>query len=80
VISGCVHLQCGLSGNVGSAEEKSYRAEAVNTSRETLVEFSGKNTIYIRVIEALEEGKELRIGDFGAVDGRDELNGNMAVL
>jgi hypothetical protein len=58
----------------------SYRAEAVNTSRKANVEFGGKNTVYIRVVEALEEGKVLRIGDFDAVEGGDQLDGDMAVL
>ena len=58
----------------------SYRAEAVNTSRKTVGQFGGKNTINIGVIQALEEGKVHRTGDFGGVDGRDQLDRNMAVL
>ena len=59
---------------------KSYRAEAVGTSRKTVGQLGGKNTINIGVIQALEEGKVHRTGDFGGVDGRDQLDGNMAVL
>ena len=80
MVSGCVHLQSGFSGKFGDDEEVPYRAEAVNTSRKADVEFGGKNTIHIRVVQALEEGKELRIGDFGAVEGVDQLDGDMAVL
>ncbi len=72
VISGCVHLQCGFSGHVGdAAEETSYRAKAVNASRKTSGDSGGKNTIHIGVVQALEEGKELGIGDFGGVKGGD---------
>lgn len=49
----------GISGHVGgAAEETSYRAEAVNTSRKTFVQYSGQNTIDIGVIQALEEVEE----------------------
>jgi len=56
-----------------------HRAEAVNTSRETVGQVGGKDAILILVVQTLEEGKLRRIRDGGAVDGVDELNGNMAV-
>jgi len=56
-----------------------HGAEAVNTSRETSGQGGGKNTILILVIQTLEEGKDFRIRDSGAVDGGDGLNGNVAV-
>lgn len=80
MVSGGVHLQYGVSNGAGDAEKRSYRAEAVNTSRKTFGQISGKNTTLIRVVQALEEGKHLRIGDLNAVDGGDLLDSNMAVL
>ena len=61
-----------VSGNVREADEAtSYRAKAVNTGRKTIGQLGGKNTVNIGIVQALEEGKELGIGDFGGVKGGD---------
>jgi hypothetical protein len=82
MISGCIHLRYGISNIVNDAEEKerSYRAEAVNTSRKTCSQIGGKSTILLIVVQAFEEGKHRRIGDIGAVEGGNFLDSNMAVL
>jgi len=48
-----------------------HRAKAVNASRKTSGDVGGKNTIHIGVVQALEEGKELGIGNFGGGKGGD---------
>jgi hypothetical protein len=64
---------------VTTERAQTYRAEAVDTGRETIHNGHREDTILSRGVDALEEGKRLRVQRISRVDRGDRLYGDMRV-
>jgi len=85
VNSGCINAiveaavlgDCNIYGLMVSACV--HGAETVNASGKTGSQVGRKNAILVLVVQALEEGKHLRIWDRGAIERGDLLDGDVAM-